>query len=72
MIVLEFTEDKFGKAMKAISKISEHAECLEAIFEDLTEDSEYGERSSYGNKKKYDDDDMYSSRYGMRRGRRSY
>lgn len=70
MIVLEFTEDKFGKAMKAISKITEHAECLQAIFEDLAEDSEYGDR--YGNRKKYDDDDMYGSRYGMRRGGRRY
>ena len=69
MIVLEITEDKFGKVMKATSKIIEHAECLSAIFEDLAEDSEYGERSSYGNKK-YDDDDMYGSRYGMRRGSR--
>lgn len=71
MIVLEFTEDKFGKAMKAISEIGKHSECLAAIFEDLSEDSEYGDR--YGNRKKYDDDDMYGSRYGMRRGsRRSY
>jgi hypothetical protein len=70
MIVLEFTEDKFGKAMKAISKITEHADCLQAIFEDLAEDSEYGDR--YGNRKKYDDDDMYDSRYGMRRGSRRY
>lgn len=69
MIVLEFTEDKFGKAMKAITKISEHADCLHEIFEDLAE----GETDSYGNKKRYDDDDMYGSRYGMRRGgRRSY
>jgi len=67
MIVLEFTEDKFGKAMKAVSKIGEHAECLKAIFEDLTEDR-YEERKHYD-----DDDDMYGSRYGMRRGgRRSY
>lgn len=72
MIVLEFTEDKFGKAMKAITKITEHAECLHEIFEDLSEDYEYAERSSYGNKKRYDEDDMYGSRYGMRRGRRSY
>ena len=71
MIVLEFTEDKFGKAMKAISEIGKHSECLAAMFEDLSEDSEYGDR--YGNRKKYDDDDMYGSRYGMRRGgRRSY
>ena len=71
MIVLEFTEDKFGKAMKAISKIGEHTECLRAIFEDLSEDAEYSERSGY--RKSYDDDDLYSSRYGMRRGgRRSY
>ena len=69
MIVLEFTEDKLGRAMKAISEIGKHSECLAAIFEDLTEDSEYKER----NRKKYDDDDMYGSRYGMRRGgRRSY
>lgn len=72
MIVLEFTEDKFGKAMKAITKITEHAECLHDLFEDLSEgESEYGNR--YGNKKHYDDDDYYGSRYGMRRGgRRMY
>lgn len=70
MIVLEFTEDKFGKAMKAVSKITEHAECLHDLFEELAEDSEYGDR--YGNRKKYDDDDMYDSRYGMRRGGRRY
>lgn len=71
MIVLEFTEDKFGKAMKAVSEILKHGECLSAMFEDLaSEDSEYGDR--YGNRKKYDDDDMYSSRYGMRRGSRRY
>jgi len=70
MIVLEFTDDKFGKAMKAISEIGKHSECLAAIFEDLAEDSEHSE---YGNRKHYDDDDMYGSRYGMRRGgRRSY
>ena len=70
MIVLEFTDDKFGKAMKAISEIGKHSECLAAIFEDLAEDSEHSE---YGNRKRYDDDDMYNSRYGMRRsGRRSY
>ncbi len=68
MIVLELTEDKLGKVMKAVSKITEHAECLQAIFEDVVEDSEYGDR--YGNKKGYDDDDFYGSRYGMRRGRR--
>ena len=67
MIVLEVTDDKFGKIMKAVSEIGKHQECLAAIFEDLSEDSEYG------NRKHYDDDDMYSSRYGMRRGgRRSY
>ena len=63
MIVLEVTEDKYGKIMKAVSEIGKHAECLEAIFEDV----------SYGERKHYDDDDMYGSRYGMRRGsRRSY
>ena len=66
MIVLEITEDKFGKAMKAVSKITEHAECLHDLFEDLAEESEYGNR--YGNRR--DDDDMYGSRYGMRRSRR--
>lgn len=70
MIVLEVTEDKYGKLMKAVSEISKHSECLAAIFEDLTEDSEYGDRM--GNRKHYDDDDMYSSRYGMRRGGRRY
>ena len=67
MIILEVTEDKFGKLMKAVSEIGKHSECLAAMFEDLTEDSEYGER---GNRKEYDDDDIYNSRYGMRRGRR--
>ena len=71
MIVLEFTEDKFGKAMKAVSEIMKHGECLSAMFEDLAaEDSEYNNR--YGNRKHYDDDDMYGSRYGMRRSLRRY
>ena len=69
MIVLEVTDDKFGKIMKAVSEIGKHSECLAAMFEDLAEDSDY---SKYGNRKQYDDDDMYGSRYGMRRGRRSY
>ena len=66
MIVLELTEDKFGKVMKAVSKISEHAECLNEMFEDLAEESLYSDR------KKYQDDsnDFYGSRYGMRRGGR--
>ena len=71
MIILEVTEDKFGKLMKAVSEIGKHSECLTSIFEDLAEDSEYNDRM--GNRKHYDDDDMYGSRYGMRRGsRRSY
>ena len=70
MIVLEVTEDKFGKAMKAVSKIAEHAECLHDLFEDMAENSNYCDR--YGNKREYDDDDMYGSRYGMRRGGRRY
>lgn len=74
MIVIETTEDKFGKGMKAISKIMEHAECLHDLFEDFAEDSNYSDRygSRYGNKKEYDDDDFYGSRYGMRRGGRRY
>ena len=74
MIVLEVTDDKFGKIMKAVSEIGKHSECLAAMFEDLAEDSEYGNRygSRYGNRREYDDDDMYNSRYGMRRGRRRY
>jgi hypothetical protein len=68
MIVFEVTEDKFGKLMKSVSEIMKHSECLEAMFEEFTEDSEFGERM--GNRKYYDDDDMYGSRYGMRRGRR--
>lgn len=68
MIVLEVTDDKFGKIMKAVSEIGKHSECLAAMFEDLAEDSEYGDR--YGNRKRYDDDDIYNSRYGMRRGGR--
>ena len=68
MIVLEVTEDKFGKVMKAISKITEHAECLKDVFEDIAESTD-----EYGDRKKYDDGDYYGSRYGMRRGgRRSY
>jgi hypothetical protein len=70
MIVLEITEDKFGKAMKAVSKIYEHADCLQELFEDMAENSNYGDR--YGNRKEYDNDDMYGSRYGMRRGGRRY
>ncbi len=72
MIVLEVTEDKFGKLMKSVSEIMKHSECLTAIFEDLQEDSQYGDRygSKYGNRN--DDDDMYGSRYGMRRGGRRY
>ena len=66
MIILELTEDKLGRAMKAISEIGKHSECLAAIFEDITEESEYGDRRGTH----YDDDDMYGSRYGMRRGRR--
>lgn len=69
MIILEVTDDKFGKIMKAVSEIGKHSECLEAIFEDLSEDFEYGEKSGEYHKK-HDDDDMYGSRYGMRRGRR--
>lgn len=66
MIILEVTEDKFGKLMKAVSEIGKHSECLTAMFEDISESSEYGEKSVYH--KQHDDDDMYSSRYGMRRG----
>lgn len=65
MIVLEVTEDKYGKLMKAVSEITKHSECLASFFEDMAE--------GYGNRKMYDDDDMYGSRYGMRRSiRRSY
>ena len=64
MIVFEITDDKFGKIMKSISEIGKHKECLEAMFEDLAEESEIGYR------KHYDDDDVYGSRYGMRRGGR--
>ena len=67
MIILEITDDKFGKIMKAVSEIGKHSECLTAMFEDLAEDSEYGERND---RKDYDNDDMYNSRYGMRRSRR--
>ena len=69
MIILETTEDKFGKAMKSLSKIYEHADCLHELFEDMAESSNYGDR--YGNRKQYDDD-MYGSRYGMLRGGRRY
>lgn len=66
MIVLEVTESKFEKAVKALSKITEHAECLHEVFEELMEN-----HHSYGDRKHYDDDDdFYGSRYGMRRGGR--
>lgn len=68
MIILEFSEDKFGKAMKAISEIGKHSECLEAMFEDLAEESEYNEKSEY--RKEYDDDGVHNSRYGVRRNSR--
>lgn len=32
MIILEVTEDKFGKIMKAVSEIGKHSECLAAIL----------------------------------------
>lgn len=71
MIILEITEDKFGKVMKAISEIGKHSECLAAMFEDLAEESEQEEKIGY--RKHYDDDNVYNSRYGMRRNlRRSY
>ena len=70
MIVLEITDDKFGKLMKSVSEIGKHSECLAAMFEDLTEDSEYNDKM--GNRKHYDDDDIYGSRYGMRRSTRRY
>lgn len=66
MIILEVTDDKFGKMMKAATEIGKHSECLSAILEDLAEDSELDSR--YGSRR--NDDDMYNSRYGMRRGRR--
>lgn len=70
MIILEITEDKYGKLMKAVSEIGKHSECLAEMFEDFAEDSEYSEKAGFGSRKAYDDDDMYGSRYGMRRGRR--
>ena len=70
MIILEVTEEKYGKLMKAVSEIMKHSECLSAMFEDFAEDSEYSEKVGFGNRKAYDDDDMYGSRYGMRRSRR--
>ena len=71
MIVFETTEDKFGKAMKALSKIYEHADCLYELFEEMSDNSNYGDR--YGNRKQHDDDDnMYDSRYNMLRGGRRY
>lgn len=62
--MIELTEDKIGKLMKSVCKITEHAECLREVFEELTDG--YGERRHH---KHYDDDDVYGSRYGMRRGR---
>lgn len=70
MIILEITDDKFGKIMKSISEIGKHKECLEAMFEDLAEESEHEEKIGY--RKHYDDDDMYGSRYSMRRSNRRY
>lgn len=63
MIVLEVTEDKFGKIMKAVSCIAKKAECLKELFEE--------DAMSYRGKKHYDDDDdeeeEYRSRYSTRR-----
>lgn len=65
MIVLEFSEDKFGKAMKAVSCICKKAEYIKEMFEE--------DAMGYRGKKKYeeDDDDEYeemrhTSRYGSR------
>lgn len=67
MIILELTDEKFGKGMEAISVIEKKIECLKGIFEE-------GELSQRKHIKKYDDDEEeygfrhgYGSRYGMRR-----
>lgn len=67
MIILELTDEKFGKGMEAISVIEKKIECLKSIFEE----GELSQRK----RKKYDDEDEeeygfrhgYGSRYGMRR-----
>ena len=46
MIVLEVTEDKYGKLMKAVSEITKHSECLASFFEDMADGSRYGMRRS--------------------------
>lgn len=63
MIVVEFTDDKFGKTMKAVSCIIEKAEMLKDIFE---EDA-MSQRSSRKHHKDYDYDDDYEDRYSSRR-----
>lgn len=55
MMVIEFSEDKVGKAMRAISKINEYAECLSEVFKDATE-------NRYGNRRYYNDD-RYETRF---------
>lgn len=63
MIVVEFTDDKFGKTMKAISCIIEKAEMLkECLEEDAM--SHRGKRRH----KDYDyDEEDYEDRYNSRR-----
>lgn len=66
MIVLEFSEDKFGKAMKAISCIVKKAECIKEMFE---EDA-MGYRGKKFRYDEYDDDDEYEPRVKV--GHRRY
>lgn len=52
MIVVEFTDDKFGKTMKAVSCIIEKAEMLKECLE---EDA-ISHRSGKKHRKEYDED----------------
>lgn len=58
MIVLEFSEDKFGKAMKAVSCICKKAEYIKEMFEE--------DAMGYRGKKKYEEDDDDYEDYGRK------
>lgn len=62
MIVVEFTDDKFGKTMKAVSCIIEKAEMLKDIFEEDAV-SHRGRKHHYED----DDDEDYERRYSSRK-----
>lgn len=65
MIILELSEDKFGKAMKALTCIVEKTNMLKSMFEE----------DSMGYRHHEDDEDEdyeQERRYNMRGGRSGY